>query len=325
MSAIDMEKSYLAFDVELKADVGSASVNFGSGSAMNLINQTTVRSRAGVELDRIENANQWSRLKCLYDLPDSYLKRFGQLEGWGPNRDGTTDSAQQLASGKVRYCLPLTRLAPFFTPLKKGMKLPASLASGLHIEFILEDFRTAFFQKAPGNITGYEISNIYFHLDSVKLSDDTNRVLSQEGASSGLEYCYNRVYTSINSQPSGQASVNIQLRKAVSVGCKAYTVVVDQADVLDVSKDSFASVPWDTTSFQYKLGQIYLPNAPQNDLLVDGKEAYIQTQNVWDKIDHPFKESAVSLSDFQIDKSVIPAILDKDTSLAISGLPIRVC
>jgi hypothetical protein len=102
---------------------------------MNLIRQVTIRSRSGTELDRVERANVWARNDALYNLPDSYLKKFGLVQGFGALRS-QADSPNTNSATKTRFCIPLTRLAPFFRPLKKGMKLPPQLASGLQIQII---------------------------------------------------------------------------------------------------------------------------------------------------------------------------------------------
>lgn len=320
---IDVANSYLTFSVLLTASSGAPECNFGSGSAMNLIRQVTLRSRSGTELDRVERANIWARNDALYNYPDSYLKKFGRVQGFGPDRL-ITDTANTNSVTATRFCIPLSRVAPFFRPLKKGMKLPPQLGSGLHLEIIWEDFRTALIKTAAvGVVVGYEISNLQIMCDSIAMTDDTQRTINMESASSGLEWAYPRIYTSVNSLNIGQTTLSAQVRKAVSQACISYACVLDQANLIDITADSMAAVTWATTRWQYRLGALYFPHQPIEDSTVDGVESYFQSQMVFDKVKHPFAESSVELADFVSGTGIMAVSLEKDTALNLSGLPIN--
>ena len=311
--------SYLTFKV---ATTGAGSTaNFGSGSAMNLIREIKVRSRSGTELDRVERANLWSKIDSRYNMPEAYLKKFGEVQGYGATRVGATDPANVVETTGTRFCIPLKALSPFFRPVK-GQMIPPQLASGLHIEIVFEDYRTALFQKAA-TVSGYVVSDIQMMLDCVALTDDTQKTLNMESASTGLEYVYPRIYTSVTSHPSAQSNVSIQVRKAVSQACLAYTVVLPQAAVNDVTLDSLNSVPWDTVNWNYRLGSLYFPHQQISDDAKDGKESYLHAQMTFDKVQHPFSESSVSVTEFKTTDGIHAASFEKDTSLNISGLPIN--
>ena len=316
---IDPTNSYLTFSVLLTGTTPTA--NFASGSAMNLIRQVTIRSRSGTEIDRVERANIWARNDALYTLPDSYLKKFGQVQGFGDTRTAA-DAANMDSVTATRFCIPLNRLAPFFRPLKKGLKIPPQLASGLHMEIIWEAAATAITVKS-GTLTGYDISNIQIMCDSVAMTDETQKTINMESASTGLEYSYPRIYTSITSLQTNQTSVSIQVRKAVSQACIAYGVVLDQANLIDETKDSMASVAWDTERWQYRLGALYFPHQPI-DNATDGVESFYQSQYMFDKVKHPYAESSVSLTEFKTGGLGMHAVtLEKDTALNLSGLPVN--
>jgi hypothetical protein len=97
---------------------------------------------------------------------------------------------------------------------------------------------------------------------------------------------------------------------------------VSQADRIDVTKDSLNSIPFNYSSYQYRIGALYFPNQEVNDAQ-DGVEAYIITQQVYDKLKHPYAEGSVKLDAFKTVHGVLSASFEKDTNLSVSGLPIN--
>lgn len=318
-SFVDLQNSYLSFKVKVNSVAGTATANFGSGSAMNVINECRITSRSGTELDRLQNANLWSKMDSLYTLPDGYLKTVGTVQGFGEYRNATIDPAN-LSSTETRFCIPLTALSTFFRPLKKQL-LPPQLASGLRFELVLEDFRTVLFQKL-GPVTGYDISGLYFQLDCVDMTDDCQKTISMESAADGLEYTYERIFTSLSQVPIGQLTVSQQVRKAVSQSAFATTITMSQADRINVTKDSLNSIPFNYSSYQYRIGALYFPNQEVQDAQ-DGVEAYIITQQVYDKLKHPYAEGSMTLANFKSVHGVLGASFEKNTSLQVSGLPVN--
>ena len=315
---VNVFNSYLTFKVKLTGT--DAEANWGSGSAMNCINEIRIRSRSGTELDRLQLANLWSKYDALYSKPDPHLKTLGSVQGWGEKRSGDDDDAC-LSDDEKRFCIPLTALSPFFRPLKKQL-LPPQMASGLHFEIVLEDFKTALFSKG-GTVEGYAISGLQFMLDTVEMTDDVQKTINMESAQDGLEYAYERIFTAQSQQPSNQLQLSQQIRKAVSQACLATTIVLDSADKIDLAKDSLTSVPFDTTSFQYRLGALYFPHQKVEGSTTDSCEAYCIAQQVYDKFQHPFAESSVTMKDFKIKYGIMSASFEKDTHLNMSGLPIN--
>jgi hypothetical protein len=315
-SYVNPANSYLTFTVTTTG--GNA--NFGSGSAMNCISEIRIRSRSGTEMDRLEQANLWSKYDSLYAKNDAHLTTLGSVQGFGATRDGATDAANMTAGTATKFNLPLSVLTPFFRPLKKQL-IPPQLASGLHIEIVFEDFRTALFQKTA-TVTAYTIDSIEFNLDCVELTDDTQRTINMESANDGLEYCYERIYTATSQQPTGQTSLSQQVRKAVSQACLATTIAMSQADKIDVTKESLNSVTFNYNNYWYRLGSLYFPSS-KIESASDGVEAYTIAQQVYDKYKNPWKEGSMTLANFTAKHGILSASFEKDTNLNMSGLPVN--
>jgi hypothetical protein len=203
----------------------------------------------------------------------------------------------------------------------KKQLLPPQLASGLHFEFVLEDFRTALL-GLTGAITGYDIEGLYFNLDCVDMTDDVQRTINMESAQDGLEYTYERVFTSVSQLPSNQLAISQQVRKAVSQAAFATTLTISQADRINIAKDPLSCVPFNYTSFQYRLGALYFPNQEIQDA-ADGVEAFVIAQETYDKLKHPYSEGTMTIYDFKNKHGVLSASFEKDTNLNVSGLPIN--
>jgi hypothetical protein len=316
-SYVNCDNSYLSFKVALTGTTPTAS--FGSGSAMNVINEVRIQSRSGTELERLQNANLWSKFDSLYSKPRGNLETLGTIQGFGATLTPYIDGANLDATFK-RFVLPLYAVSPFFRPMKKQL-LPPQLSSGLHFEFVLEDFRTAL-MGLTGTTTGYNIEGLYFNLDCVDMTDDVQRTINMESAQDGLEYTYERIFTSISQLPSNQLSISQQVRKAVSQACFATTLTISQADRINIAKDPLCCVPFNYTNFQYRLGALYFPNQEVQDA-ADGIEAYMIAQETYDKLKHPYSEGSMNLAGFKLKHGVLSASFEKDTNLNVSGLPIN--
>lgn len=316
-SYVNSKNSYLTFEVALTGSTPTA--NFGSGSAMNCINEIRIRSRSTTELDRLQTANLWSKFDSIYTKSDGYLKGLGSVQGFGPTR--SVADAANLSATKARFCIPLCDISPFFRPMK-GQLLPPQLSSGLHIEVVFEDYRTALVQKS-GTVTGYEISGLSFQLDSVEMTDDVQRSINMESAQNGLEYAYERISATTAQQPSAQTSLSLQVRKAVSQACFATAIVLSSADKIDITKDSLVAVPHNTVQSQFRLGALYFPQQSLNDQLLSGSEAFCIAQQTYDKFQNPYSENSLTLADFKAKYSIMSASFEKDQHLNMSGLPIN--
>lgn len=334
---VDPANSYLTFVMTPAITGAGAGMMFGAGSAMNLIRQVTIKSRSGTELDRVERANLWSLYNTVYTNSDSYLSRQGLMEGFRVDRRAAATDQFVTAVG-YKFAIPLSRLAPFFNPIKRGQKIPPQLMSGLHMEIIWEATAQAFVNGATGggSAQSYAISSLAIMVDSVCMTDDVQKTINDQSSRDGLEYSYPRVFTATDSLASGATTLNSQVRKAVSQANIAYTICLNSASQNSLTFDSFAAVPWDISRFQYRLGALYYPIQAIEDSspAPTGIESYVQAIETFDKLKHPFSESSVSLNDFLGNSAAVPGTftlgygmmavsLEKDTALNFSGLPVN--
>ncbi|MEI8137850.1 MAG: hypothetical protein WCH21_11045 [Bacteroidota bacterium] len=317
-SYINCDNSYLSFKVRLTG-TSTPTASFGSGSAMNIFNECRLTSRSGTELDRLQNANLWSKFDSIYSKPEGNLQTLGSVQGFGPTLS-SSDPANLNGVTYKRFVLPLYAISPFFRPMKKQL-IPPQLASGLEIQLVLEDFRTALL-GISGTTTGYDIEGLYFNLDCVDMTDSVQKTLNYSSSSEGLDYTFERIFTSTSQLPSNQLSISQQVRKAVSQACFATTLTISQADRINIAVDPLCAVPFNYTSFQYRLGALYFPNQEVIDAS-DGVEAFLIAQQVYDKLKHPYSEGATTLAKFNAKHGVLSASFEKDTSLNLSGLPIN--
>lgn len=323
---VDPANSYLVFDVKL-VGTGNFAANFGCGSALNLVRQVTVRSKSGTEVDRVENANVWGRIKTVNTESLAYLESTGSAEGWDiPNLiNGApqVDSQYLLnVTTSVTYALPLKRLSGFFQPVKEGQLIPAAIFSGLTIELILEDVRTAVVQAlgTTGTCTGYTLSNVSFMIDGVELTDDTQKTLNSLSSSSGLECTYERVYTAINDVPSAQSNLSAQIRKAVSNTLYAVAVVLNPANARDITQDSFASMGYSLSQYQWRLGSLFFPNQPLSDSNASGVEAFVASKMTFNKFKREHQEGAVNYRMYKGTSGSICGSFEKNAELQVSGI-----
>lgn len=321
---IDPENSYLAFTLSPIASAATATCSFASGSAMNAIRQVTIRSRSGVEIDRVERANVWSLYETQYRNPSSWFTSVGAaMEGFGQGTTAMACVTAATSSTGYRFLLPLKRLAPFFKPIKRSQKIPPQLMSGLHMEIIWESFGTVLLQGAgAGTITSYQINNLSLVCDVISMTDDVQKTINQQSADAGLEYAYPRAYTN-PVMPGASASISAQVRKAVSQANYAWAVSLNSSYYDDLTHDSFAAVAWDTTRYQWRLGALYFPLQPLDVNLTDGVESLKQALEVYDKNKLVFSPPNVTLAQYLAGKGIIAVALEKDAELDSSGLPVN--
>ena len=321
-SFVNCANSFLSISVKVTGDPLSGA-GFGSGSAMNLINEIRIKSRSGVELSRIQNVNTWSLFDSVYNRTSQNLNTVGILEGFNINRDPTLSQMSIDAGGVAtvkKFLIPLSCLSTYFRPLD-GQLMPPQLASGLRVELSLEDYRTAL-TLTSGGVTGYEITDCYFQLDQIDLTDETQRSINMSSAKDGLEWSYERVYTTLSQLPINQTSASVQVRKAVSQACYAYSLVVNQADKTDITKDSLVAKIYNTDTFQYRLGSLYFPfKRIENGS--DGRESCMIAYETFDKLRHAFHETSVTPAEFKTKFGIMAASLERDQSLQFSGLAVN--
>lgn len=307
---IDTRNSYLKFNLTLAADGPSCDSSFGSGSAMNLINEIKVISASGLELSRTQFANVYHKFVVIPKRSPGYLYSTGALFG-----------AQQEAKTMDRdiaytFCIPLVELDPFFATYDMKL-LPACVASGLRIEISFENLNTCFVNTGTDTLTSYTIDQIEFRCESVSLADSAVAILNKEASTNGLELTYDRVYGT--TKPTGTSTDDvIEVRKAVSLAKAVHCLVIPTANINSQTADSFSADTYSFSKVQTRLGNNYYPFQP----IETAEEAYFNYLRIFNK-HKSVQESGITLAEFKTSKGSISATFETDDSLNLTGIPVN--
>jgi hypothetical protein len=305
--------SYLTFDAQVVGAAGTTA-SLGSGSAINFIENVTVNSIQGTEVDRVEGVNVYRRDYDRYTYSQDYINNIGSVMGYSTTESGVTNANNTLTASPQRYCIPLSKLCGL---CNTSVLIPSMLAGGLRFEIKLDSLNTAL--KVGAIVpTSYTITNVNMHLDSYSLADSIQKRLMQEAASTGLEFFY-ETYDRTRHNINASNKANITVRKAVSRALSAYAKTRLTADVSNAAKDSMASEPNKVNSFFWRLGSLNFPN----QRLVNKTEQYYYAQYAMGKLLHPHKNNSISLSDFLATEGLAAVTLERSSILSLSGLPVN--
>ena len=262
---VDPEISYLVFSLSSDEEF-----KFGQNGACSIIRDIRISSKNGVELDRIQSFNAWSHHYLSHMVDKSKLEKDQRIAG-------VNTLVNEVGE---HFVIPLTWLSGLFRPHVKGQKMPSHLLSGARIELQLESVARALQAGETGaNSTKFTVEKPTIVLMEHTLNDNTLKVLTEESANNGLEYVYDRVFTSI--ETSGNAIVNSQIKKAVSQATCIVTTVHDPAAQNNPDSNSFESiqaVSGKFAKFQYRLGSNYFPH----QVCDTTEEAYRITESAYD-------------------------------------------
>jgi hypothetical protein len=221
------------------------------------------------------------------------------------------------------FIIPLKKLHPFFDP-EGGVMLPACMSSGARVEIDLASFGNIFLYNALPNTdapTDYEITDIYFDLESVSLMDSAQASINTNAQKKSLEYLYRDVFTSRNSSPSNSSAVNVDVNKSVSYAEKVWSIIQTNSIQNDVLFDSYATA-YKAGNWWYQLGSLQYPS---NQKVDNTKVAYINNLSAWNKLKGKCGERGqtdLTYSKFTVEYGAYVASLELDTSLALSGMPV---
>ena len=300
---VDPEVSYLTF--KLSSDQAFA---FADGSVGNIIREIRIQSKNGVELDRIQNFNAWNyiRINTMEDGDELAFK--GLLTGH--------QIANFVAAG-AQFVLPCSHLSGLFRPHVKGQKIPSHMLSGARIEITLENVNRALIGN--GNTT-YTVEKPTFNLMEHTLNDNTLKVLTEESANNGLEYVYDRVFTSI--ETTNNNTLHTQIKKAVSQATCVVTTVHLASAQSQQNADSFATTPPANGVFekyQYRIASNYFPQ-----LAVDNvAEAYMVSQSAFNPERVKGWNSNNGVVNYNSDQFHVSVPLKSDHEISSSGLAIN--
>lgn len=355
---IDTNRSYLHLD--LTNTSADNQFNFGDhGSILNIFKRLTITSRSGDELCRITDLNVLAQTCHPYQYDRQFFLATGGLYGFGaeniPGQSAETRS----------FCIPLYLLCDL---LGYGRLIPAPVMAGMRFEFEFEDPKTAFLEVTgansfviqnmttgvPGDLevddkvwvyravaaaatpaaSGYSISQIYFNMKSVQLTDAAQRALNELSAVNGLELVYSDWETTeYNSSNSTQ---NIEVRKAASRALKALVRQRPTANITNSLTDSFRAAEFDTVEYQWQLGSLYFPQQPVKhaSAINNSVESYAQTLDCFDKLQPSSRPPLTILKNdardfrehhqtFQDGACTIGVTLERSSLFNNSGIPIN--
>jgi hypothetical protein len=304
---VDPEVSYLMLKLSSDADF-----EFAQNGVCSIIRDIRISSKNGVELDRIQSFNAWTHLYLSHMVDADKINKDGRLAGVNTGFTGATVNT---------FVIPLTWLSGLFRPHVKGQKVPSHMLSGARIEIQLETVGRALRSTDNPAPTLYTVETPTLVLMEHTLNDNTLKVLTEESANNGLEYVYDRVFTSI--ETSANAIVNIQVKKAVSQATAVITTVHDPAKQNAVAQFSFNSLDVSSGSvflkYQYRLGSNYFPHQS-----VDSEEdAYRVTESTYDSTREKAVVSANSFIDYIQKYFAVGVPLKSEHSISSSGLAVN--
>ena len=353
---IDPANSALQFDFDVSGtDDVDGETQFrtfsNNAGAVALIQELRIHSKSGTELERGQEVNQYVFTRAMLKQDSDYFKKYSSLWGGydplilGPERavlavdpanttgtpyfppnarlwTGVDDNAMPTK----HYVIPMAVISGLFDPTVSGMKLAPGALSGARIEIVLEDtFRaigpginSANVEAVNGvPITSYTVSNPFIECLSHELTDNSQRVLNQESVSNGLEYTFNRLYTTV--ETSSQRNINIQVKKAVSQGLKAFCIPILANDAVGQNAESFSS-SLGYINYNFRVGSRFHPQQKVDTV----EEGYYVTQNIYNKHKTAgWYSNNMTVDDYKALQPVMGASLETDQALNLSGVPIN--
>ena len=223
----------------------------------------------------------------------------------------------------VRFVIPLGCLSTFFDTCDQ--LVPCQLASGLRIELLLEDGKSAMVQATSGvTASAFEISNATLNLQSYLLSDVVLRTLNEMSASSGLELVHQTVYSAVGQRNS--SLLTSELGKSASRCLKALyheRAVTSTA----LTQDVFASPTWTSSYYvqelQWRLGSLFFPNT---SIRGDGPrqsspELYASALQAFGQMTKSGPNISVTEPEFRSGKAVYAQSFERSSVLDLAGQP----
>lgn len=282
-------------------------VDYGVGSAFNLIREVEWSHRSGDQIDRVKNVNTLVHSLVSYEEGTDYAAGYGQLYG----------QAEAKTATKRMYVLPLSLISGAFA---QKTLIPADLIAGSDIRVQFETSVLAFVGD-PGAV---EISGISLLLDSFDLFDSAKKALMAQSSNvrtQGLQFSFYSWFN-VNKQYNTSAfdmDINLSAAQTLLLMGKA-RLVADLAQ----GNDSMKSMNYPYTNWRVRLGQ---NTQPQHEVR-DVAESYFLTQNAFGVSrcndlhapKHP-NLTAVSLDTYKTSDGVVCVALEKNMVTSISGSP----
>jgi hypothetical protein len=308
---VDCANSSIVFKIQT---VGTPSYNveFGEGSAMNIVRNIRIFHRSGTSYTNTQRMNLYRKTEDNMSESSEWFSTIGDLMGYG---GGTLFSTA--GSTEHTFVIPLSKLHPFFDP-SDAVFLPPQMASGLRIEIDLSNPNEAFIETGSGtgaNFVSYNITDVYINAMSVTLTDDAVSSVNQVSQSQSLEYVYRDVFTSV--QPVSSTTLSVDVNRSVGYADSAYMLLQNTFGLSTIVDDAFVN-PFLNGSWWFRLGSNQYPNQQ----ITDEKNAYSTALITWDK----FKSTVPPKTTFQLFSDVTgvySVTLERDAALALSQSPVN--
>lgn len=306
---VDCECSYFTFKFKCldSANAGVAAA-FSRNGFLSLIREIKISSKNGIELERIQHLNQYAQYWIPANNSAIETARTALLTGYE-----TSYTAAQSAQG-VRSVIPLSWISGIFRPHVKNQKIPSMLLAGARIEITLESVARAV--TTGGTPSKFIVEGPTLVMMEHACNDNTLKILTQESSQNGLEYVYDRVFTSYDESDS--AIVNLQIKKAVSQATSVITTITVPGNANSQNAASFNSVDVANTpalfsKFNYRHASNYYPH----QALDNTGESF----NIQDCVN--VDDNSITFNDFQTQNFNVSTPLKTEHSISSSGLAVN--
>lgn len=308
---VDCANSSIVFSIQT-VGTPAYSVDFGEGSAMNIVRNIRIFHRSGTSYTNTQRMNLYRKTEDNMSESAEWFTTVGDLMGYG-----NTSVFSSASVTEYTFVVPLSKLHPFFDATD-GVFLPPQMASGLRIEIDLSNPNEAFVETSGGsgtNFTSYNITDVYINAMSVTLTDDAVSSVNQVSQSQSLEYVYRDVFTSV--QPVNSTTLSVDVNRSVGYADSAYMILQKVFGVSLISDDAFEN-EFLNGQWWFRLGSNQYPNQQ----ITDEKNAYSTALITWDK----FKSTVPPRTTFQLfstTNGVYSVTLERDSALALSQSPVN--
>lgn len=294
------------------ADYGCA---FGSGSVANLINNIRVFHRSGTQYTNTQKLNVYRVIEDRNCESQNWFSSIGSLMGYD-----IYANKFNLSENEHVFLIPLNKLHPFFSP-HGGVMMPPQMASGLRVEIDQANIGDIFTCSGVEVPTDFEITDIYFDLDSVSLMDSASASVNTISQKRSLEYLYTDIFTSRTSNNTNASAVNVDVNKSVAY-CEKVSAVI-QLNYLqnNLTSDGYTT-PYQRGSWWYQLGSNQYPS---NQKIDNVSVAFADNLIVWNKMKGKCGERGETYMTqdlFNNQFGTFSASLELDTALALSAMPV---
>lgn len=319
-SFIDLTNSNVVVKVKVTStNAGVFNVGFGSGSAMNIVENIRVYHRSGTQYTNTQKMNNYRAHEDRICESANWFDTIGTNMGY---KNGNT----KFSTGNPEhvFIIPLKKLHPFFAP-EGGDDImgPPQMYASARVEIDQANFRQIFVEGASSvdPPTDFEITDIYFDLECVDLMDSAQASINTNAQKKALEYLYRDIFTSRTASPSATSVVNVDINKSVSYASRVVATLDDNNRQNSLAHDAF-STPYKSGSWWYQLGSNQYPS---NQKIDSNAVAYQQLLSTYGKLNGKCGEqgfTSVTPFNFEFVDGLYAASLELNTALALSGMPV---